>query len=348
MLSKLSEHKVILMTILFGLLGEFNLFSEQMNFLAVALGLGILLVSVAVYLPLQLKWVRTVVLSLAFIDVAAGLWVQPNYAAITLLCAAVISSVIAVRVLPSVGLLYFLGALLVAAWPLYTTWGSRSHITLIVCVGASAILALQTYEVAVRFHQYRRLSIYDELTGLHNVRYFWYKLHRYYEDEKVRQICLLLFDLDRFKAVNDKLGHRVGDEVLRRASTLLQSHASPAVVSRYGGEEFAVILANQTAESAIQLADKLRCAMEASVLCGVPVTLSCGVAHTHTAEIDGRLESISLFDGADRALYEAKKSRNCIRVYTPDLGEDEVAAASDPAPETVEIPAESETEAQVT
>jgi two-component system cell cycle response regulator len=88
-------------------------------------------------------------------------------------------------------------------------------------------------------------ATHDWLTGLHNRRYFEATLANHIEvaSRYGRDLSLVLFDLDRFKQINDTHGHDAGDDVLRQFATLLKASARKAdIVCRYGGDEFAVIL----------------------------------------------------------------------------------------------------------
>jgi diguanylate cyclase (GGDEF)-like protein len=166
------------------------------------------------------------------------------------------------------------------------------------------------------------ISIVDALTGLANRRQF----DRLLDMEWRRAIrgetplALLLIDIDFFKRYNDTHGHLRGDAVLAEVAGLLGAAFTRAgdLVSRYGGEEFAVLLPNTTAESAAELAEQARARVEGR---GIPhpasdaapvVTVSLGVAST--APDPWRLPS-ALVERADRALYLAKAGgRNCTRV----------------------------------
>lgn len=152
-------------------------------------------------------------------------------------------------------------------------------------------------------------SIRDELTGLHNRRYFNERLVDELERAKRygSHFSLLFADIDHFKAVNDTLGHQVGDAVLASLGRLFHRHLRHSdVVSRYGGEEFAMLLLDTDKEKAIAIADHLRAVIAVeSVAPGespTRVTVSFGVA-TH-GEDGHSLEG--LLEKADKALYCAK------------------------------------------
>lgn len=156
-------------------------------------------------------------------------------------------------------------------------------------------------------------SVRDELTGLHNRRYFNERLLDEIERAKRYdgRFSLLFGDIDHFKAVNDTHGHPAGDAVLAWLGHLFPRHLRHSdVVSRYGGEEFAVLLLDTGKEQAAAIAENLRATIAGSGLPGsqpVRVTISFGVV---TYDADGHsLEG--LLEKVDKALYCAKaKGRN--------------------------------------
>jgi diguanylate cyclase (GGDEF)-like protein len=128
--------------------------------------------------------------------------------------------------------------------------------------------------------------------------------------------CVALFDVDDFKGYNDAAGHLAGDGVLRAiAQTLQRQVRTGDALYRYGGEEFLVLLPEQSIETAGLAAERLRAAVEALALphpAGGPVTVSAGVAGT--AEAGCRPDE--LFELADQALYRAKDGgRNRVEVH---------------------------------
>jgi diguanylate cyclase len=121
-------------------------------------------------------------------------------------------------------------------------------------------------------------------------------------------VSVLLWDLDHFKVINDRFGHRVGDGVLREvARCLIRELRAEDLVARIGGEEFATLLIGATVDQALKRADELRAAIAALKLHvhGTPihVTVSCGATEIRPSD-----SVESLFDRADAALYRAKKS----------------------------------------
>jgi diguanylate cyclase (GGDEF)-like protein len=162
----------------------------------------------------------------------------------------------------------------------------------------------------------------DPLTGLHNRRYVmeWFGPMLSREGE-VRPISLLMIDIDRFKSVNDRFGHQVGDGVLVAMARRLRSAVpADAVVSRWGGEEFVVVLPGVGAAGAVAVADRVRDRCETTpVEVGSGVhrcTVSIGVA---SFPVDG-LTLDELLEASDRALYRAKgDGRNLVRAAAVDV-----------------------------
>jgi diguanylate cyclase (GGDEF)-like protein len=119
-------------------------------------------------------------------------------------------------------------------------------------------------------------------------------------------------DIDFFKNVNDKHGHDVGDQVIKRFSTLIErSLRKVDLLARIGGEEFAVILPQTSAEGAKTLLERIRKTVEDSTF-EPRITCSIGVAESRLKADD------LLFKCADKALYDAKESgrnRVCVYVY---------------------------------
>ena len=146
----------------------------------------------------------------------------------------------------------------------------------------------------------------DALTGLANRRALEARMQHLCEGPPNR-ISLLMVDIDHFKDINDRLGHGAGDRALRIVAEQLQATLRPGdFLARYGGEEFVAIL-EAGAEEAMHVAERLRERLERTRFRSqdqpVRLTLSCGVA---TVQSDDTPESV--FDRADRALYQAKRA----------------------------------------
>ena len=162
----------------------------------------------------------------------------------------------------------------------------------------------------------------DDLTGTHNRRHF-FALARQAFTVATRYghpLSAMILDLDHFKQINDRWGHQIGDDVLKRVANIAQLHLRGAdILGRYGGEEFIVFLPDSTAEQAKVVAERIRVEIEGSSLdtpkgC-VVLTVSVGIADTSQV---GGSESIERLIGlADLALYAAKQAgRNRTFVYS--------------------------------
>jgi two-component system, cell cycle response regulator len=157
--------------------------------------------------------------------------------------------------------------------------------------------------------QFRLQASRDDLTGIPNRAAILKVLRR--SLAKARHgdtpVSIILADVDRFKQVNDTYGHMVGDAVLRRTATLLQSHLRHEdLVGRYGGEEFLIVLPGSDAQRAFDVAERVRTYVESQSIttsvAKLSLTVSLGIATT-TGDI---LQSEELISAADEALYEAK------------------------------------------
>ena len=176
-----------------------------------------------------------------------------------------------------------------------------------VCICAAYLFGgLAKDRIAAR---YRRASLTDPLTGAANRRGFFERGERLLIRARFARepTALIIFDLDRFKSINDRYGHHAGDEVLTIFSRLATSHLRPNdLFGRIGGEEFASLLLDTREDEAIWLAERVRRAFEASShpsgQHAIRSTVSVGVAIS-----DEEYSDLSaLLAAADRALYRAK------------------------------------------
>lgn len=158
----------------------------------------------------------------------------------------------------------------------------------------------------------RELASRDELTGTFNRRSVLGILERNMELARNggSPFCIALFDLDHFKAINDRYGHAIGDTVLREyVRCVARSLRVGDHLGRYGGEEFLLVMADITAEQATAVVERVRAACRArdwsDVAPGLQVTCSAGLAEHAPGETMSRL-----IDRADAALYEAKRTRD--------------------------------------
>ena len=159
------------------------------------------------------------------------------------------------------------------------------------------------------FDRMKQLAYVDGLTGIFNRRYFEMRIAEELERASrfMARMAVIMVDIDHFKRLNDEFGHLLGDEVLRGVSNILKQQLRKVdMVSRFGGEEFAVIVPETTGANALAVAEKLRRQVEAHPFPGVPrpVTISCGVADYPT---QGATRD-ELVAAADSALYQAKQA----------------------------------------
>ena len=183
-----------------------------------------------------------------------------------------------------------------------------------ISVGGATILKF-TYQDELEEQFSKNLyesAVKDGLTGLHNRRYFDERLRSEltFANRHRATLALMLVDVDHFKRINDERGHQTGDTTLREIARRLSSVMRPGdVVTRFGGEEFAIISRSTGEEEARALANRLRAiiAEEVSIPNGPPlrVTVSLGIAVVPHANIATELD---LVQAADRALYLAKQN----------------------------------------
>jgi diguanylate cyclase (GGDEF)-like protein len=163
------------------------------------------------------------------------------------------------------------------------------------------------------------IAVTDELSGLASRRYFetrlseeWARLSRY-----GAPLAVALFDLDRFKDLNDSLGHAAGDSAIRRFGEILRGAVRATdVACRYGGEEFAILFPSSDSPSARAVAERVRLALsgERFTFDGTPfrITVSAGIADAGAAPTDRE----EVLFRADKALYAAKGAgRNRVEVF---------------------------------
>jgi diguanylate cyclase (GGDEF)-like protein len=181
---------------------------------------------------------------------------------------------------------------------------SDEEVALLEELGGSAGPSLEN---ARRFREARQLADLDALTNLHNRRYFHETLarecaraHRY-----DRRLALVVFDVDDFKAINDRIGHLAGDSVLAAVAERVQSVVRSAdVACRVGGDEFGVILPESTLNDAEQLYSRVQFAVASRPIGPFDrIHLSAGIA-----ELEREDTSESFFQRADQALYRAKET----------------------------------------
>jgi len=171
------------------------------------------------------------------------------------------------------------------------------------------------------------MAVRDPLTKLFNRRHFFERLASELAQCRAenRQACVLLCDIDHFKAVNDRYGHQAGDAILIGFADVCRSIIRDCdVLARYGGEEFIFLLPGLAADEGYRAAQRIRSKIAAQTFSfggqDLRITASCGVA----AFPDHGTDVASLIRMADVALYAAK-----------DAGRNVVIIANDQQPETV-------------
>lgn len=186
-----------------------------------------------------------------------------------------------------------------------------------------ADLVANAFQISLAIEALERRAMTDPLTGLYNRAYladrFLVELRR--ARNYGFPMSVALFDIDRFKRINDRYGHPAGDAVLRTLASLLRERTrSTDAVVRYGGEEFAVLMATADSDVAFEQADRIRAELEKTtfVVPGqadpIQVTISGGVA---TYPQDGQTFT-ELIAVADAGLYHAKESgRNRVSASRP-------------------------------
>lgn len=171
-------------------------------------------------------------------------------------------------------------------------------------------LLQKTTELEKANRRLKRLSITDDLTGVHNRRFMFKR----FEEECVRTerypliYACAIVDLDLFKPVNDKFGHLFGDFVLKKTASILKRNLRRVdILGRYGGDEFMILMPSTNAKNAYALGERIRKKIEVQAFRkekkSVRITASIGIACCPTENINDKKQ---LIEAADRALYKAK------------------------------------------
>lgn len=185
----------------------------------------------------------------------------------------------------------------------------------------SIVWALEAAEL-----HHRDEAILDPLTGLLNRHALMPRFIELSHQARLTQqpVCMVLCDVDGFKAVNDEYGHDRGDAVLRDVAYELRKRLrSFELVYRLGGEEFLIVLPGVDSKEGLEVAERLREAVEQTRPQGIRITISAGLSAGCGEEVDYD----TLFRAADAALYDAKRAgRN--QVVTADAAVIEIPAAA--------------------
>lgn len=196
-------------------------------------------------------------------------------------------------------------------------------------------------EVERQNEQLTFLASYDTLTECMNRRAFWIEFEQMWTDAEPAELSLLMIDVDNFKSFNDTYGHSFGDLVLQSlGKTLRDIVPDVGVVSRFGGEEFVVALANMTLDEALELTHTIHKAIRDIDVEGKNVTASIGFSNREFKAMDGQ----HMLDQADVSLYAAKRGgRNCVKRFdecepSDGLALDNESADAHQSAQQVEIP----------
>jgi diguanylate cyclase (GGDEF)-like protein len=207
------------------------------------------------------------------------------------------------------------------AW-LYAEIAGDSLLYLYLLASTVLVFALFGHRLGSQADRLAELSIRDPLTGLPNARAFGERLAE--ECERATRyaapLSLLLIDVDGLKRFNDDRGHSAGDQALKLVAAAVRggSRVSDSL-SRWGGDEFAVVAPNTDAAAARHLAERIRAALaEASTGHKAFPILTVSIGVTTWSGGDDGCRPANLRRSADEALYRAKRDgRNCVRWTTP-------------------------------
>ena len=206
---------------------------------------------------------------------------------------------------------------------------SQQKTTLAILAGSLAaiyLLMLATVARSSRTHhrqarETEHQAVHDALTGLHNRAYFRERVETAIGEGKVsgERACLMLIDLDRFKEVNDTLGHHNGDQLLRQIAKRLQTELRESdTVARLGGDEFAVLLTNVAdVTQVVRTCERiLSCLKQPLFFMGLTLDVGASIGVSmfpdHARGVDALLQR------ADVAMYAAKETQTGYEFYNPD------------------------------
>jgi len=182
------------------------------------------------------------------------------------------------------------------------------------------LLTTLEYKVEERTKELKYLASIDPMTNLYNRRYFTAMSESILDLSKRNKTdtSIILLDIDHFKNVNDTYGHKVGDDVLNKLAKIFQDISRESdIVSRWGGEEFVILLPNTNRDGALAISEKIRAEVEKSAIIlkdgrELNLTISIGISQINYQE-DIKLEAS--INRADKALYKAKaggRNRVCL------------------------------------
>ncbi len=181
----------------------------------------------------------------------------------------------------------------------------------------------------------RRQTQVDSLTGVASRQHFMREAEALLRRHKAdgTQVALVMFDLDNFKAVNDRYGHAVGDWVLKRAADACSASCRRGdLIGRLGGEEFAMLLCDVPAEGAVRAADACRAAIRRIDSSETGHVFQPGASFGISLASRSGYDLTALLSHADKALYRAKHDgRNCVRMHGDEAASDCLEAGARPS-----------------
>ena len=167
----------------------------------------------------------------------------------------------------------------------------------------------QNMELLEKIEKIRDASNRDYLTGLYNRRYFFHRCQEFFAEtgQPPQSVNVGMIDIDHFKRINDTFGHAAGDVVLKQVAQILNRHfCSEAIVARFGGEEFCVLLGHSEQKSIVQSFEQIRKDVENTEFCfngeKIRASVSIGVALESREPLDETIKT------ADAMLYRAKNA----------------------------------------
>jgi diguanylate cyclase (GGDEF)-like protein len=195
---------------------------------------------------------------------------------------------------------------------------TEDNLSMLRALAAPAALGIARERAVEQAETYAQAAAIDPLSGLFNRRYFHIRLEEELQRSERHQIplALLMMDIDDFKAINDTYGHLTGDLVIREAAEIIRRSVRVFdICTRFGGDEFAIIMPGSGVDSATGVAGRIRERLEGyraseSSLQSLALTVSIGLA----VSVAGTTPR-TLIEQSDQALYLAKRSgKNCVRV----------------------------------
>jgi two-component system cell cycle response regulator len=193
----------------------------------------------------------------------------------------------------------------------------------LISIGETTFKFIAGDSLELAYHEeLHKLATLDPMLQIYNKKFFLEYLEQkyYYSQLSQTKFSLVLFDADHFKRINDTYGHQAGDRVLQHiAATVKANLRASDIFSRYGGEEFSIVLPESDAGQARITAEKLRRVIESTGIrhhkTDINITISLGVASFRPGESAIR-SCRELIEHADSALYQAKEmGRNRVVVY---------------------------------